>query len=127
MPRMPSALSLLLSALLTLPAAKPALTAVAATPTPQPMPSGLVYYGNPAAKLTIVSHPLGFDPDGNARWLLVARFLDAQGKPTRIMTGSDLDWLSRDGYVQWQTRLRFGQPAAILKTHRDGLLHIDVR
>lgn len=97
------------------------------TPTPQPMPSGLVYYGNPAAKLTIVSRPLGFDPDGNARWLLVARFLDAQGKPTRIMTGSDLDWLSRDGYVQWQTRLRFGQPAAILKTHRDGPLHIAVR
>ena len=97
------------------------------TPSPPPMPSGLVYYGNPAAKLTVVSRPLGFDPDGNARWLLVGRFLDAQGRPTRIMTGSDLEWLSKDGYVQWQTRLRFGQPAAILKTHRNGPLKLEVR
>lgn len=118
MPQMPHALPLLLAALLA--QAQP-------TPAPSPMPSGLVYYGNPAARLTIVSRPLGFDPDGNARWLVVARFLDAQGKPTRIMTGSDLDWLSRDGYVQWQTRLRFGQPAAILKTHRDGPLQFVVR
>lgn len=115
---MTAALPLLLGAL---------LAQTKATPSPPPMPAGLVYYGNPAAKLTIVSHPLGFDPDGNARWLLVARFLDAQGKPTRIMTGSDLDWLSSDGYVQWQTRLRFGQPAAILKTHRNGPLKVVVR
>ena len=97
------------------------------TPTPSPQPTGLIYYGNPAAKLTVVSRPLGFDPDGNARWLVVARFLDAQGKPTRIMANSDLDWISRDGYVQWQTRLRFGQPAAILKTQRNGPLRIVVR
>ena len=115
---MTAALPLLLGAL---------LAQAKATPAPPPMPSGLAYYGKPAAKLTIVSRPLGFDPDGSARWLLVARFLDAQGKPTRIMTGSDLDWLSRDGYVQWQTRLRFGQPAAILKTHRNGPLKIVVR
>jgi hypothetical protein len=103
------------------------LGALVATPTPSPQPPGLIYFGSPAAKLTVISRPLGFDPDGNALWLLVARFLDAQGKPTRIMGGSDLDWLSRDGYVQWQTRLRFGQPAAILKTHHDGPLTIVVR
>lgn len=103
------------------------LSALLATPTPSPQPTGLIYFGNPAAKLTVVARPLGFDPDGNARWLLVAHFLDAQGKPTRIMANSDLDWLSRDGYVQWQTRLRFGQPAAILKTHHDGQLSMVVR
>ncbi len=96
-------------------------------PSPSPTPSGPIYFGNPAARLTVVARPLGFDPDGNARWLLVARFLDAQGKPTRIIANSDLDWLSRDGYTQWQTRLRYEQPAAILKTHRDGPLTIVVR
>lgn len=97
------------------------------TAQPSPMPAGLIYFGSSAAKLTVVSRPLGFDADGNARWLLVARFLDSQGKLTRIMSGSDLDWLSHDRYVQWQTRLRYGQPAAILKTHREGLLKIVVR
>lgn len=119
---MPYALPALLSALLAQATPTPAPTA-----TPSPQPAGLIYFGNPAAKLTVVSRPLGFDPDGNARWLIVARFLDARGKPTRIMANSDLDWISRDGYVQWQTRLRYGQPAAILKTQRDGPLRMVVR
>jgi hypothetical protein len=101
-----------------------------ATPTPvanpSPTPTGLMYFGNPAVRMAIDARPLGFDPDGNARWLLVSKFFDAQGKPTRIMANSDLDWVSRDGYVQWQTRLRFGQPSAILKTHRDGPLTMSV-
>lgn len=102
-------------------AAPTATTAPAATPT------ALIYYGRPAARFALAAIPLGFDADGNARWLVVTQFFDAQGKPTRIMANSDLDWLSRDGYVQWQTRLRYGQPAAILKTHRDGPLTMAVR
>ncbi len=102
-----------------------------ASPTPvpnaSPTPTALIYYGNPAVRMHVQSRALGFDADGNARWLVVARFFDAQGRPTRIMANSDLDWISSDGYVQWQTRLRYGQPAAILKTHRNGPLTMRVR
>ena len=100
-------------------------------PTPEPnaspTPTGIIYYGEPAVRFSVESRRLGFDPDGNARWLLVAHYYDAQGNTTRIMANSDLDWLSSDGYVQWQTRLRYGQPAAILKTHKNGPLTIVVR
>ncbi len=96
-------------------------------PTPAPTPTVPVYFGKPAVRFGIDARPLGFDPDGNARWLVVAKFFDAAGRPTRIMANSDVDYLSRDGYVQWQTRLRYGQPAAILKTHRDGPLAMTLR
>lgn len=95
-------------------------------PIPTPTPPGPVYWGKPAVRITVDSRPLGFDPDGNARWLLVARYWDADGKPTRVMAGGNVDWTSSDGYVQWQTRLRYGQPSAILKTHRSGVLTMAV-
>jgi len=100
-----------------------------ATPTPAPAPTSTapVYFGNPAVRLSVDARPLGVDPDGNARWLVVSKFFDAQNRPTRIMANSYLDWLSKGGYVQWQTRLRYGQPAAILKTHTDGPLTMTVR
>lgn len=100
-----------------------------ATPTPAPAPTSTapVYFGNPAARMSLDARPLGVDPDGNARWLVVTKFFDAQGNPTRIMANSDLDYLSHDGYVQWQTRLRYGQPAAILKTRKDGPMTMTVR
>ncbi|HEY9179995.1 MAG TPA: hypothetical protein VIO32_04710 [Candidatus Baltobacteraceae bacterium] len=91
-------------------------------PIPTPTPTGPVYWGKPAVRMTVESRPLGFDPDGNARWLVVAHYWDASGKPTRVMAGGNVDWTSSDGYVQWQTRMRYGQPAAILKSHRNGVL-----
>lgn len=96
------------------------------SPAPTPTPAGPLYWGKPAARMTVDSRPLGFDPDGNARWLVIARYWDASGKPTRVMAGGNVDWTSEDGYVQWQTRLRYGQPAAILKTHRSGVLTMHV-
>ncbi|HZZ64078.1 MAG TPA: hypothetical protein VFE17_01140 [Candidatus Baltobacteraceae bacterium] len=116
------ALPLLLGALLS--QAGPTPTPV---PNPSPTPTGLVYYGKPAVRFALDARPLGFDADGNAQWLLVSKFFDAQGRPTRIMANSDIDWTSHDGYVQWQTRLRYGQPSAILKTHRNGPLSMTVR
>ena len=77
--------------------------------------------------MTLVTRPLGFDPDGNARWLVLTRFFDAHGNPTRILANSDFSWTSSDGRVQWQTRMRFGQPSAILITHRDGPLRMTVQ
>jgi hypothetical protein len=97
------------------------------TRVPKPASTAPVYFGNPATRMALDARPLGVDPDGNARWLVVTKFFDAQGKPTRIMANSDLDYLSKDGYVQWQTRLRFGQPSAILETHTDGPLTMTVR
>ncbi|MDQ2872612.1 MAG: hypothetical protein M3R35_05745 [Candidatus Eremiobacteraeota bacterium] len=91
-------------------------------PTPSPMPTGLIYAGHPAAHFNVVARPLGFDPDGNARWLLVAKYTDANGAPTRIMANGNVDWKASRGYVQWQTRMRYGSPSAIVKTVAGGPL-----
>lgn len=95
-------------------------------PIPTPTPSGPVYWGKPAVRMTVDSRPLGFDPDGTARWLVVARYWDARGKPTRVMAGGNVDWTSPDGFLQWQTRLRYGQPSAILHATHNGVLTITV-
>lgn len=101
------------------------------TPTPasapQPTSTAPVYVGNPATRFRIDARPLGFDPDGNARWLVVAHFFDADGNSTRIMGNDDTTWTAPQGYLQWQTRLKYGQPAAILKTTRDGPLAATLR
>ncbi|HEY8312632.1 MAG TPA: hypothetical protein VIG51_00540, partial [Candidatus Baltobacteraceae bacterium] len=99
----------------------------ASAPTPSPTPTGPVYYGNAPTHFTLSARPLGFDPDGNARFLVVTKFFDAQGRVTRTMANTDLDYFADHGYVQWQTRLRYGQPAAIVKTTQDGPLAATVR
>jgi hypothetical protein len=93
------------------------LFALPARPSPPP---STPYFGKPPARMTLVTRPLGFDPDGNARWLVLTKFFDASGAVTRIMANSDFSWTSPNGRVQWQTRMRFGQPSAILITNRDG-------
>jgi hypothetical protein len=95
-------------------------------PIPTPTPSGPVYWGKPAVRMTVESRPLGFSPDGNARWLVVAHYWDANGRRTRVMAGGNVDWTSRDGFVQWQTRLRYGQPSAILYAAHSGVLTMNV-
>jgi hypothetical protein len=89
---------------------------VVSTPAPVAASTGPVYVGNPATRFALDVTPLGVDPDGNARVLVVSKFFDAAGLSTRILANSDVDWESNDGYVQWQTRMRFGQPSAILST-----------
>ena len=100
------------------------------TPTlqsaPSPVPTGPIYIGNPATHFRLESRPLGFDPDGNARWLLIVRFLDAQNNPTKIMLNSDLDYKANRGVAQWQPRMRFGQPSAIVTTTQLGPLSLMV-
>ncbi len=95
-------------------------------PSPAPTPNVPVYFGRPAIRMAVDARPLGFDPDGNARWLVVTRFYDAQNKATRIIANSDFAYHSNDGYVQWQTRLAYGQPSAILSTNADGPLTMTV-
>ncbi|PZR57978.1 MAG: hypothetical protein DLM50_04480 [Candidatus Meridianibacter frigidus] len=101
------------------------------TEAPPPLPalpvssgSGPIYVGNPATRFVLESRPLGFDPDGNARWLVVVRFLDAQNAPTRIMLGSNVDYRATGGTTQWQPRMRFGQPAAIVSSNREGRISL---
>ncbi len=105
----------------------PLLFAVLA-PVPTPTPNVPVYSGNPAVRMAVDARPLGFDADGNARWLVVSKFFDAGGKPTEILANSNLDWVSpHASFVQWQTRIRYGQPAAIVRTRRNGPLSLLVR
>lgn len=95
-------------------------------PTPTATPDTPVYVGNPATHFTVESRPLGIDPDGRATWLLIAHFLDARNKPTMILANSDLSWVADRGHVQWQARMRFGNPAAIVTTDRDGIINAKI-
>jgi hypothetical protein len=97
------------------------------TPTPTATPDIPVYVGNPATRFTIEQRVEGFDPDGKARLLLVAHFWDAQNKPTIILANSDLDWTSSRGHVQWQNRMRYGSPAAVILVDTDGPIDATVR
>jgi hypothetical protein len=72
------------------------------------------------------AQPLDVDPDGSARWLVRARFLDARGRPTELLGGGDVAFAPSHGTAQWQTRLRFGGPAAIISTDVDGPLAVRV-
>jgi hypothetical protein len=91
-----------------------------AVPAPSPSATLPPYAGGIPVKMALDARPLGFDPDGNARYLVVTKFFDKDGRQTLILANSDFDWTSRDGHVQWQTRMRFGQPSAILTTTHDG-------
>ena len=103
-----------------------ALTMLVAQATVQPAPSPSitpdvpVYVGNPATHFVVEKRIEGFDPDGMARLLLVAHFLDAQNQPTTILANSDLDWKADRGHVQWQNRMRYGSPAAVVLVDTDG-------
>ncbi|MGB6987124.1 MAG: hypothetical protein WBD74_14220 [Candidatus Aquilonibacter sp.] len=101
-----------------------ALVVAQATVQPAPSPSITpdvpVYVGNPATHFTIEQRIEGFDPDGKARLLLVAHFLDAANQPTKILANSDLDWKADRGHVQWQNRLRYGSPAAVVLVDTEG-------
>ncbi|HVS45845.1 MAG TPA: hypothetical protein VMS32_04190 [Verrucomicrobiae bacterium] len=95
-------------------------------PVPSPTPDVPVYVGNVATHFNVESRPLGIDPDGRATWLLIAHFYDGQNKPTTILANSDLDWVADRGHVQWQSRMRFGSPAAIVTTDRDGIINAKI-
>jgi len=89
-------------------------------PSPSVTPDVPVYVGNPATHFTVEQRIEGFDPDGKARLLLVAHFLDAQNNATTILANSDLDWKADRGHVQWQNRMRYGSPAALVLVDTDG-------
>jgi hypothetical protein len=57
---------------------------------------------------------LGVSPDGMARSLVRVLLRDAAGHPTQLRSGGDFDFEVDRGEAQWQTRLRYGGPAAIV-------------
>ncbi|MGH7738413.1 MAG: hypothetical protein ACREMP_11190 [Candidatus Tyrphobacter sp.] len=98
------------------------------TPGPTQATGGApVYVGNPAASVRIETRILGVSPDGYARWLAIARFFDKNGKPTLILANSNLDWIPSVGQAQWQNRMRYGQPSAIVSVDRNGPIALTVR
>jgi hypothetical protein len=98
------------------------------TPGPTQATAGTpVYVGNPAASVRVQTRILGVSPDGYARWLAVAHFYDADGKPTLILANSNVNWVASAGQTQWQNRMRYGQPSAIVSVDRDGPLTLTVR
>lgn len=98
------------------------------TPGPTQATAGTpVYVGNPAASVRIETRVLGISPDGYARWLAIAHFFDARGKPTLILANSNLNWVPSAGQSQWQNRMRYGQPSAIVSLDTDGPVTLTVR
>jgi hypothetical protein len=81
----------------------------------------------PAVHLTLDVRPLLVTPDGTARVLTRALFTDARGRPTTPLAGGNVDFFASRGDVQWQTRLRFNAPAAVISVTDEGALTINVR
>jgi len=96
-------------------------------PTAAPPPGTPVFEPLPAATMSLESLPLGVSPDGFARWLVRVRFAAAGGASTRLASGGDIGFVPTHGSAQWQTRLRYDAPAAIVSTTLDGPLAIAVR
>jgi len=95
--------------------------------TPRPAASGAVFEPAPPARLIVDSRPLGFSPDGRARWLVHVAFRAADGRPTALLRGGELAFSPSRGSAQWQTRARFDGPAAIVSTDADGPLAVAIR
>jgi hypothetical protein len=98
------------------------------TPGPARNPPGApIYVGNPATSVRIETRVLGISPDGYARWLAIAHFYDARGNPTLILENSNLQWIPSTGVAQWQNRMRYGQPSAIVSVDENGPIVLTVR
>jgi hypothetical protein len=106
---------------------------VAAPPQPPPVVErargGAIFSGASPKRLVLDERVLGVSPDGVLRFLVRARFLDARGMPTTLLGGGDVAFDIVSGYAsaQWQTRLRFGGPAAIVSFARAGTATLLVR
>ena len=85
-----------------------------------------IFSGPPPARMILDARALGIDPSGAARFLVRAHFADASGAATELLSGGNVDFVPSAGNAQWQTRLRFGGPAAIVATVDDGPLSVRV-
>jgi hypothetical protein len=91
---------------------------------PAAPPTPAAWSAAPGRRMWLDSQPLGVDQGGNARWLVRVRFVDARGDETSLLHGGDIEFAASRGVVQWQTRARFGAPAAIVATNASGPLAV---
>ncbi|HEX3550217.1 MAG TPA: hypothetical protein VHT53_07580 [Candidatus Elarobacter sp.] len=113
------------TAALALAAAAAPLTWPTALPTTAPAPSPTVLWsGAPATSFALETEPLGVTPDGLANVLVRVVLRDPSGAVVRLRRGADFDFFTDRGDVQWQTRLRYGGPAAIVSVRDDGVVHV---
>ena len=87
-------------------------------------PSAAVFEPAPPAQMALTIAPFDVTPDGEYRWLARASFRDAGGVATRLLHGGNVAFRVSRGSVQWQTRFRFGAPAAIVATTEAGPLRV---
>jgi len=95
------------------------------TSAPAPQPT-LLWQTAPAASFALDVQPLDVSPDGDARALVRVVLRDASGAIVRLRRGADFDFFSTPGSAQWQTRLRYGGPAAIVSVRGDGPVAVRV-
>jgi hypothetical protein len=95
------------------------------TTAPAPQPT-ILWEGAPAASFSLEVEPLGVTPDGDARALVRVVLHDAGGARARLRRGADFDYFTNRGSVQWQTRLRYGGPAALVSVRDDGPVEVRV-
>jgi hypothetical protein len=87
----------------------------------------VTWSGAPAAHLSLDARSLGVAPDGAARFLVRALFTDKRGRATTPLKGGNVDFVASRGEAQWQTRLRFNAPSAVISVTEEGPSAIDVR
>ena len=92
---------------------------------PAPQPTAL-WQTAPAASFSLDVQPLDVSPDGDARALVRVVLRDATGAIVRLRRGADFDYFAAPGSAQWQTRLRYGGPAAIVSVRDDGPVSVRV-
>ena len=93
-------------------------------PAPQPT---VLWAAQPAASFALDVQPLDVSPDGDARALVRVVLRDANGAVVKLRRGADFDYyFSTPGSTQWQTRLRYGGPAAIVSVRDDGPVTVRV-
>ncbi len=95
--------------------------------TPAAWPSGAVFEPAPPATMQLDVSPRSVTPDGEARWLVRVRLRDAFGRPTFLVHGGNIDFTASRGRTQWQTRLRFGGPAALVTSTSTAPLAVTAR
>jgi hypothetical protein len=100
------------------------------TPSPSPayttLPNKLIVQGGTPVSMRVETRALGVNPDGHAQFLAIAHFYDAKGSLTRILANSDLDWRPSRGAAQWQNRMRYGEPSAIVSVDTEGPITLRV-
>jgi len=117
-------LALVLGAMLGPPS--PAPFSSVAIPWTRPTPAPVVWDGAPGTRFTVTFEPLDPSADGEARVLARVRFRTASGAETHLLGGGDFDYVPTRGRAQWQTRLRYGGPAAIVRLRSLGSFDLRV-